>query len=309
MVAMNLVTGFAIGCSTAQGHKKRNANSIGFTWNLGLAIVMTIGVFVEAYSNDFAHVMQYAFVVLIFIWAAALLGGGLISRKQEDHEVEATGALVAEEAASSSVGEALRDYRYWLVFAIFAMLVSTGMLVSNSVRELANAAKLKNDGMISSAFAVGNTLSRIFFGYCSDVMAKRIPRQWFLVMDAWIMALAYFLLSVCLTQATAPSTMTAIGVFLGGFSFGAPWMMVPAIEMHWYGQAKFGAIHGLMMFATTVGLILVRVGETVFDDLKGVVNFCLVFALVISVLCTLGFLAKEAAERRRKSKAPVASCA
>jgi MFS family permease len=246
--------------------------------------------------------MQYVFVGRRWVGSGALVGGGGVSRKQVDHEVEATGALVAGEVASSTSGEALRDGRYWLVFAIFAMLVSTGMLVNNEVVELAKAAKLQSVGMISSAFAVGNTLSRIFFGYCSDAMAKRIPRHWFLVMDSWLMCLAYFLLFLCLKQETAPSTLTAIAVFLGGFSFGAPWMMVPAIEMHWYGQAKFGAIHGIMMFATTVGLILVRVGETVFDDLEGVVIFCLVFALMISVLCTLGFLAKEAAERRRESK-------
>merc|ERR1712113_328485 len=50
-----------------------------------------------------------------------------------------------------------------------------------------------------------------------------------------------------------------LGILLSGFAFGTPWMLVPALEMEWYGSANFGRIHGVMMLAAGFGLALLRI--------------------------------------------------
>ena len=173
------------------------------------------------------------------------------------------------------------------------------MLVNNRLIGLSDAAGLASHSVMLSAFSVGNTSSRVFFGYFSDVLAKRIPRHWFLVLDSWLMLLACGVLMLCVGQAEAPKDATTLGVFIGGFAFGAPWMMVPAIEMHWYGQAKFGTIHGVMMFATAVGLILVRIGGALFPSLHGDLSFCLAFAATVALFGTAGFAIREGLGKRK----------
>jgi len=293
MVAVDLAVAFAVASATSKGHSKRAGSAVGLSWNLGLAILMTLGVFVKAYSDTVETVAQWAFVILLIGGVALVILLGLrlgSSDSQQDPESSGGNQLVTDsDATGSTVAEALRDPKYWTVFAIFAMLVSTGLLVSNKLGDF-SAKALPHKFDAGSFFVVGNTLARIFFGYFSDALAKKIPRQWFLVFAAWLMVLAYGILWICDGQDVAPVGLSAIGVFIGGFAFGAPWMMVPAIEMHWYGQAKFGKIHGIMMFATWFGLITVRIGNAVFEDLEGVISFCLVFAVVAALAGTVAFL-------------------
>ena len=62
-------------------------------------------------------------------------------------------------------------------------------------------------------------------------------------------------------------------------------MLVPAIEMEWYGHENFGSIHGVMMLAADFGVILVRVFSAVFDGLTPV------FAILMGVHIAAAFFA------------------
>lgn len=49
--------------------------------------------------------------------------------------------------------------------------------------------------------------------------------------------------------------MIYIPCFLAGFAFGMPWILVPAIEIDWYGHKHFSSIHGVMMLAAIMGVL------------------------------------------------------
>merc|ERR1711871_1040107 len=109
--------------------------------------------------------------------------------------------------------------------------------------------------------------------------------------SGWVMVLAYTFLFFSVGPGAVPRSFLAmIAVFFGGCAFGAPWMLIPAIEMQWYKQAHFGAIHGVMMLSGIVGLLVVRIGNALLQgSLADIVVFCLWFTIVISVATSATF--------------------
>merc|ERR1712228_914376 len=106
-----------------------------------------------------------------------------------------------------------------------------------------------------SLFAVGNSLSRLLLGFFSDLLVRWISRGNFLIGFTLLMSLGL----ACLSFFSQSKVAVMSGVILCGFAFGSPWMLVPTMEMEWYGDKYFGRIHGIMMLAAGLGVSLLRV--------------------------------------------------
>lgn len=152
-----------------------------------------------------------------------------------------------------TLAEALGELRFWLVFALLGLLCGSGMEVSNHLENLAGGAGWSTAEAVA-LFAVGNSLARLLLGCFSDWLARWVSRGTFLVACTFAMMVGLGLLVLL------PHSQAAVraGVLLCALAFGSPWILVPAVEMEWYGDAHFGRIHGVMMLASVSGVAAVR---------------------------------------------------
>ncbi|CAK0900534.1 unnamed protein product, partial [Prorocentrum cordatum] len=137
---------------------------------------------------------------------------------------------------TSTLSEAVREPRYWLVFVAFGLMCGIGLEVSNQLSVLATKIRWDCDDAVAY-FAVGNSSSRVLVGAFSDMLARwatqSAPRAGPGVFFGWVMCLGLMLIIV---SPESPG-LTKTGIVLCGFSFGPPWMLVPALE-RWSGMAR-----------------------------------------------------------------------
>lgn len=174
----------------------------------------------------------------------------------------------------STLSQAVRESRYWLLFLVFGLMCGTGLEVSNQLSTLATTIKWDCDDAVAY-FAVGNSSSRVLVGAFSDMMARWVSKGSILVFFGWVMCLGLVLI---IAGSESPGFIKS-GIVLCGFSFGPPWMLVPALEMEWYGEKHFGRIHGVMMLAAVIGCTLLTACHSF---LRLVVVFSVMLALLIA---------------------------
>merc|ERR1712054_484536 len=78
--------------------------------------------------------------------------------------------------------------------------------------------------------------------------------------------------------------------FLSGFAFGMPWILVPAIEIDWYGHKYFSSIHGVMMLAAVTGVLLFFNALSIWTDDDSNRNPYLLTWFVLAALNACGLL-------------------
>lgn len=197
---------------------------------------------------------------------------------------------------TSTLSEAVREPRYWLLFVVFGIMCGTGLEVSNQLSALAAKIQWDCDDAVAY-FAVGNSSSRVLVGAFSDMLARWVSKGSFLISFGWVMCLGLLLIIV----GPESPVLVKTGILLCGFSFGPPWMLVPALEMEWYGEKHFGRIHGVMMLAAVIGCTLLTICHS-FLSLAVVFSAMLALLIASCVAMTaatcLGTLQQSAPRRQ-----------
>jgi len=187
---------------------------------------------------------------------------------------------------------AMHETRYWLLWYQFAILVGAGMSMINLLAVIVTAVQpsetsqqnLKKGG--TAWFSVGNVMSRFILGYLSDILLALLDRTSFMTMASGLMSVAMVLVSV--VDAATPAIY--VPCFLAGFAFGMPWILVPAIEIDWYGHKNFSSIHGVMMLAAVVGVLAVFNALSILTKNEEDHDPHLLTWSVLAVLSACGFL-------------------
>jgi len=300
MAGVGVVGGIVMVVSPWRDNGRREGKSIGMWFAIVFTLFVSVTPLIDVSGSEteYVSVVWIPFCVLVglsfsitgrCVRETRLEARGLVSPPSprtaspadgESVEAPDTNLILSEVSLSAPVNAALAQFRYWSVFSMLGLLCGGGMAISNHVSSLAKGVGWDTQQAVA-LFATGNSLSRLFIGCFSDVVSRSISRSTLLTLFTWVMCIVFALL----TFAPHNAALVKIGVVVGGFCFGTPWMLVPAIEMEWYGHENFGSIHGVMMLAADFGVILVRVFSAVFDGLTPV------FAILMGVHIAAAFFA------------------
>merc|ERR1712137_148408 len=271
--------------------RRQTGASLGLEFAVAISIIASVTPLMSVASDFVSIFLPISFVVsLVFMVASRFCTWNIVSERREQ-VAEITSDFVrgtihdeVEEQANISLGSALFEGRFWVIFLTLGSLCGSGMMVSNHLSDLVLAIGWSTSSAVAF-FAVGNSLSRILLGYFSGKLIKIIDRSSFLVIFTWLMCLGLLLI------VALPNSVIAVkvGIALCGFGFGSPWMLVPAIEMEWYGNGHFGRIHGFMMLSGTVGMTLFRIEEEVYKGANTVLTGAAIIVAFAAVVSTLRF--------------------
>lgn len=187
---------------------------------------------------------------------------------------------------------AAQEARYWLLFYQLSILTGAGVATINLLDDIIMAATSNSESQESlmtggtASFSVGNIISRFMLGYLSDVLLAFCDRTSFMTLAIGVMVAAMVLIGTI----DASSRLIYLPCFLSGFAFGMPWILVPAIEIDWYGHKHFSQIHGIMMLGAVVGtLLFFDAISTITEDRTGRNPYQLTWT-VLAGFCVCGLL-------------------
>jgi OFA family oxalate/formate antiporter-like MFS transporter len=150
-----------------------------------------------------------------------------------------------------TTGEMLRTPQFYILYAMFVMMATGGLLVTANAGPIAKswgipAAAL---ALATSLNAIANGASRFFWGWVSD----RTGRE--LAMGIAFTMQAACLLAVLTLGRTSPTwfTITLVAVF---FTWGETFSLFPSLTADYYGTKSATANYGVMYSAKGVASII-----------------------------------------------------
>eukprot|EP00808_Paulinella_micropora_P024052 g81885.t1 len=224
--------------------------------------------------------------------------------------------------APTTLPQALKQARFWVLWYQLAILVGGGFAFLNHLHDIVASEHGPMDVDLqlrtshggahapymtpshtsahyvigaTSFFTVGNVCSRFLTGFGADFLAKVVKRS-SLMNGAMLTLLASMLLLLIVDVSSETLFVPAL---INGFAFGSPWTLVPGIEQAWFGMQHFAKIHGVMMLACVFGAFCVNDGlswaiEMLIpsDDPSGGMNASQFRGLwvCLSVLATVGVM-------------------
>jgi OFA family oxalate/formate antiporter-like MFS transporter len=154
-----------------------------------------------------------------------------------------------------TLGEALRTWQWWALWALLFLNTSAGISVISQeaplFQELARVTAVAAAGMVGVA-SIGNALGRVFWAWASDSITRRAT---FVVM--FIVQTILFWAFPSITSASVLTIVAFIVLMCYGGGFGT----MPAFAADYFGSRNVGPIYGLMLtawgFASAFGPLLI----------------------------------------------------
>jgi OFA family oxalate/formate antiporter-like MFS transporter len=145
--------------------------------------------------------------------------------------------------ADHTLGEALRTWQWWALWAILFLNTSAGIsLISQEspvFQELAKVSVAVAAGMVGIV-SIGNAVGRVSWAWVSDLVGRRAT---FIVVFLLQVALFWFLPHV------GSAAMLTTVAFLILMCYGGGFGTMPALTADYFGSANVGPIYGLMLTA------------------------------------------------------------
>jgi len=173
-------------------------------------------------------------------------------------------------ARSLTVKESLKNKSFWFLWFTWAFMGASGiaMVTLSTTFGLSRGFTMKSAVIILTAFNITNGVSRIFTGYLSDIVGRKLTMS----ITFFGAGFAYFLL-VHVTGLFISALLAAII----GFAFGTIFAVSAPLASDCFGLKHFGAIFGLIF--TAYGFVSGPLGPSLsgylLDATKG--NFFIVF--------------------------------
>ncbi|KAK9818151.1 hypothetical protein WJX72_007867 [[Myrmecia] bisecta] len=140
---------------------------------------------------------------------------------------------------------------YWLLFLVFGIDTSMGMLFLNNLGQIVQSRGGSHDGqaLLVSLFSVLNATGRLAFGYIPErtLHLWGVPRSFFLVVVAAASTMVAAWAAVASVQA-----LSAVA-FVWGFAYGGHWSLMPALASEVFGLTHFATNYCLLQMATSIG--------------------------------------------------------
>ena len=137
--------------------------------------------------------------------------------------------------------EMLRQRRFYLLWAMFVLAASAGLMIIAHVAIIAKEQAGWKWGFVPIAtLAIFNTLGRVVSGFLSDRFGR--PRT---------MALAFLLqaLNMCLFSYYTTPELVVFGAAFAGLCYGTIFTLMPAATADFYGVRNLGVNYGLLFTA------------------------------------------------------------
>ena len=191
-----------------------------------------------------------------------------------------------ENTSAMSIGEALRDFRFWVLSICQGTAVMTVMLAF--VHQVPYALDLGIDRIAAAgslgAIAFAGFFGQFFFGWLSD----RLPDPKYSAMLGYLVMAAG--LGVLLQVTTVEGLFAYALIF--GFGYGCLGPTLPIIASGRFGRASIGSVYGLLnFFVVGVGGALGPIVGGILYDALGSYRFVWTLDLVLLLAATAGLLA------------------
>jgi len=185
--------------------------------------------------------------------------------------------------------EMLRTKRFYLMFIMFLLASSVGLMIIGSVTRIAGTQAGISDSAILaglvSFLALTNTLGRVAGGIMSDKIG-RINSLFviFILQTANMAAFAFY--------RSLPALI--LGIVVVGFCFGTLLSVMPALCADQYGLKNFGLNYGIMFFAWGLsGVITPMIANTLYDATGSFNTTYIICAAMMGAMVFVNFLLKK----------------
>lgn len=183
----------------------------------------------------------------------------------------------------------MRDRIFWSL--VIGMLCGTfgGLLVIGNLKPIALSVGLSSAVAVSaiSAFAVGNTVGRIAWGWITDKLGAK----------AVILSLVTLAASLCCLASTSiPAGVFILLSALLGFGFGGHFVIYPVRVVSRYGQDRLGSVYPLVFLSYGVaGITGPGIGGWLYDATGSYATAATTsVAVILSGLLLIGMLSRSA---------------
>lgn len=150
-----------------------------------------------------------------------------------------------------TTGEMLRTPQFYVLYAMFVMMSTGGLLVTANASSIASAWGIPAAALVlaTSLNAIANGGSRIFWGWVSDRTGRELA-----------MGIAFALQAVCLvlvlTVGRLSGTLFTVTLVATFFTWGEVFSLFPSLVADYYGTRSATANYGVMYSAKGVSSII-----------------------------------------------------
>lgn len=250
---------------------------------VGTLLCTKLAEFFMSQTNDVSQALLYLgivylvviFVVQFFIRSAPAKDSGGIAASPMDKDYH----------------QMLHDPRFWLLFAILALGVFSGMVISSSSAQIGMMQYgLASGAIVVSLVSIFNSIGRLFWGSVADKLgAYHTLMAVYLFLALCMLALLFF------TGNTAMFYFSALGV---GFGYAGILVIFPGLTSQNFGMRNQGLNYGFMYFGFAVGAVIAPYITSAIAKYSGsydtvfILTTCLLVLGVILIMYTQKYVAK-----------------
>jgi len=185
--------------------------------------------------------------------------------------------------------EMLRTKRFYMMFVMYLLLSSVGLMVIGSITRIAQVQGGISDAALLaglvSFLALTNTLGRVIGGILSDKIGRVNTLFVILVLQLINMSAFAFYQSL-------PTLL--VGIVLVGFCFGSLLAVMPALCADQYGLKNYGTNYGFLFFAWGISGLIAPVLAGFFYDTTGSFHIAfLISAAMMAAMIVVNYLLKR----------------
>lgn len=201
-------------------------------------------------------------------------------------------AKVTNAPSGKKVKEMIRDVNFWILFVIYTMAATSGMMMNGHVGSIVTDYKIIEATSIVVIFGLANTAGRIFWGFISDKIGRYVT----VICMFLVSAIGLLLLTFNQTVGPVPAV---IGIAMIALSFGGFLGAFPGITAENWGVANAGANYGVMFFAYGIAAII---GPTLAANIQqSTGDYSLAFVTatcmaIVGIVLTIFFIFKKKKE-------------
>ncbi len=185
-----------------------------------------------------------------------------------------------------SAFDMLRDWRFYLLWAMYACGAGAGLMVISKLKLIAGAqAGLSLGFILVAVLAIGNGGGRILAGLVSD----RIGRRAAFIACFLFQAVLILLLSTARSGTyLAAAVPLSILCMLIGANYGANLSLFPSISKDYFGLKNFGVNYGLLFTSWGLGGFMLSLVAGKAYDMSGSFDVAYYMSCVLLVLAAAG---------------------
>ena len=187
------------------------------------------------------------------------------------------GAAALSETFSVGPSEMVRNFRFWLLWVMFACGAGVGLMIIGKLKPIVQNANsiVWFAPLCLACLAIGNAGGRILAGMLSDTIGRTTTMLIVFVCQAAVMVSLIFVGKV--------AWIVFFLSILAGFNYGANLSIFPSATKDLFGLKNFGTNYGIVFTAWGFGGVVLPIMAGKVADMTG--NFNL--AYIIAAICLL----------------------